>query len=468
MNAAGVSSRIGAAIAILTALLSLPFPLAAQVAAQPDAQERGRSGEWTQPAAARPDPELDRLRSRIEERWRVVPLQEGFLLTPRRPGQDVRGVEIRTDRLAIDGRPVSGFELRERLGADADAVLALSYLSAAQRQQLFFPVAAPPEIPRGEPTAPAAPDDAPAMRRQGTRFRLGSHVLVRENERVEEAVAVFGSVTVEGQVDKDVVAVFGSVRLGPRAHVRGDITAVGGRIDIDPSAQLHGRTTEVGLAVPPFAVRWPDLAGWRLGPANKEWAGFVAAATLVRMAVIAILAVLILVIARDSVVGAGREVSGSFWLALIVGVALQLLLFPVLLGITGVLVVSVIGIPLLALLPLLLLATGVVWLTGFVAAAHTIGCGVLRRDEAGASVFALVIGLALVWVVTLAARAWWWSSGEFGVAVALLSVTGLMIEGAVWSAGLGAVFLFWLNTRGRREVAPGPVVSPPPAAPISA
>jgi hypothetical protein len=407
----------------------------------------------------------DRLRFRIEEHWRVVPLQEGLLLVPRRPGQDVRGVEIRGDGIAIDGRAVSGAELRQRLGADADAVLALSYQPSDRRRELFFPTTAPtrPDTARVEPAAPETAVDRRAVRRQGTRFRLGSDVVVREHERVGEAVAVFGSVNVDGQVDRDVVAVFGSVTLGPRASVRGDVTAVGGTIVTDPGAQLHGRTTEVGLTIPP--LRWPDVAGWRITTRAEDWAGFAAAVTLTRMAVLAVLAVLILAVARDRVQRIAQAVSDGFWLALVVGLALQVLLFPVLFGLTAALIVSVIGIPLLALLPLLVLAFGAVWLAGFVAAAHAAGSAVLRRSETGVSMLALILGLAFVWVVTLVARAWWWNTGDLTPAVVLLSLLGLVIEGAVWSAGLGAVFLTWVSPASRREVETRPVVPPPPAAP---
>jgi hypothetical protein len=184
------------------------------------------------------------------------------------------------------------------------------------------------------------------------------------------------------------------------------------------------------------------------------------------MAALALLSVLVLVVARERVQRIAREVSGGFWLSLIVGVALQLLLVPLLFGVTVALVMSVIGIPLLALLPLLLLVLAAVWLAGFVAVVHTAGSALLRRGgEAGVSMFPLALGLALVWSVTLIARAWWWNSGELTPALVLLSLLGWVIEGAVWSAGLGAVFMAWLSPADRTAIEARPVVAqPPPAA----
>ena len=46
----------------------------------------------------------------------------------------------------------------------------------------------------------------------------------------DQAVAVFGSVRVDGKVDDQVVAVFGSVVLGNDAVVGGDVVSVGGRV----------------------------------------------------------------------------------------------------------------------------------------------------------------------------------------------------------------------------------------------
>jgi hypothetical protein len=89
---------------------------------------------WTAGAQERPD---SRLRADIERRFDVLPLRDGIALHPKRPDTGVRSIEIAGGAIALDGTPATGAELRSRLGADADAVMRLSYLSDADRRALF-------------------------------------------------------------------------------------------------------------------------------------------------------------------------------------------------------------------------------------------------------------------------------------------------------------------------------------------
>ena len=92
-------------------------------------------------ASAQPVPsdEQQALRTRIEQRYDVVPLSGGVALTPKTPRGDVRLIEI-SDTIAINGVAVSGRELRDRVGADADPILRLSYLGATNVRRLFATV----------------------------------------------------------------------------------------------------------------------------------------------------------------------------------------------------------------------------------------------------------------------------------------------------------------------------------------
>ena len=71
------------------------------------------------------------LRSRITERFDIVPLTNAVALRPKKPFRDVRLVEIAADgSVSINGQPVTGREIRDRLGAEADAVIRLSQMDA--------------------------------------------------------------------------------------------------------------------------------------------------------------------------------------------------------------------------------------------------------------------------------------------------------------------------------------------------
>lgn len=76
---------------------------------------------------------------------------------------------------------------------------------------------------------------------EGDRSALGGNLHVLSNEIVEgDAVAVGGSVKVDGQVEGDAVAVGGTVELSPGALVEGDAVAIGGRVIVPQGATVEG------------------------------------------------------------------------------------------------------------------------------------------------------------------------------------------------------------------------------------
>ena len=207
------------------------------------------------------------LRTRIEQRFDVVPLSGGVALTPKSPRGDVRLVEI-SDTIAINGVQVSGRELRERLGATRTPILRLWYLDRDDLRKLFArtaPEVRPeqePTVERATPSAPPEPPRRPLRRSSGDRVRVFGDVVVNEGEEVSgEVVAVLGSVRVNGEVSRDVVAVLGSVDLGPHAVVHGDVVTVGGQLRKATGARVGGNETEVSLGGGP-RVHIPWIQGW--------------------------------------------------------------------------------------------------------------------------------------------------------------------------------------------------------------
>ncbi|MDD2763056.1 MAG: RDD family protein [Opitutaceae bacterium] len=63
-----------------------------------------------------------------------------------------------------------------------------------------------------------------------------------------EAVAILGSVYVNGPVGGEVVAVGGNVELGPKAVVQGEVVAAGGSVHRDPDAVVHGGVQQITIA----------------------------------------------------------------------------------------------------------------------------------------------------------------------------------------------------------------------------
>ena len=200
---------------------------------------------------------------------------------------------------------------------------------------------------------------------EGT-VRMFSDINVPAGERhVGDIVAIFGSVHVEGQVEGHVVAVCGSVRLEPGATIDGDVVAIGGGLDQPPGATVNGESVSLGFlpmlpGVPPLrALMLVVLAGWVLS-LFAGWLLWLAFPHRLRRIALA-----------------STERTG--W-SLLLG-----FLLPPLAVIAGVLLlITVIGIPLAALLPVAYLF--VVW-SGQIATSYVLGCRLLRRPLEDAEPF---------------------------------------------------------------------------------
>ncbi|HET7538119.1 MAG TPA: hypothetical protein VFJ90_16780, partial [Candidatus Didemnitutus sp.] len=106
----------------------------------------------------------------------------------------------------------------------------------------------------------------------------------------QEGVAVFGPMTVNGHVGSDVVVVFGDLKLGPKAVVDGDISVVFGDFTREPGAQVGGQTNHVSFG--PFNAYLSKclLRGRLLGfGEGLAWPWLVAAGFLLFYSLIALL-----------------------------------------------------------------------------------------------------------------------------------------------------------------------------------
>jgi hypothetical protein len=426
--------------------------------------------------------QLVQLKERAEKRFQIVPLRRGLMLVPKSDASRARSIEIADGQVLVDGTPVTGRELRDRIGDDADVVGQLSFLDAAARRQLFSeaPAAArPPEPPApsvvppapGEPAVsavPATPSDGgwnetARSRRGGARFRLGGDVTVKPGETVgSDVVVVLGSAHVEGRVDGDVVAVGGSVFLGPKADVQGSVTSVGGQVSRAGGAQVAGEINEVRVSAPAFgpAVR---IGSWR----NWTWfsnafsAPVAMVGTVVRMGLVGLFAALLVAMVPGPVRRVADRVSAEPWRAGLVGLAAQLLFVPLLVLTVVVLAVSIIGIPLLLLVPFALVVMLIGLLLGFAGAGCAVGDLVGRRSSSSAQTLlvSLVVGLAVIWGLTVIARVAGLTGLPIRMLVGILLFAGFLIEYLALTVGFGAVLL---SRFGRRGGARDATFVPPP------
>jgi hypothetical protein len=421
------------------------------------------------------------LRAQIERRYEALPLRDGVALRPRSATGGVRSVEVAGGTIAIDGQPVTGAELRARLGADADLVLQLSYLDDAQRRALFgTPVAPAPAAAPTQPApsaAPAAPDIPPPPapprpareRRGGDRVRFGGSITVAEGESVAgDIVVIGGSAQVDGEVTGDVVVVGGSLRLGPHADVFQDAVVVGGSLSRDPGARVRGEVQEVGVGEINFD-RWR----FPRGPSRDWWwrgtfgSAFSLVSTLIRVGVLSLLAALVVLFARDYVDRIGARAASEPLKAGAVGLLAQLLFIPLLVVTIVLFVITIVGIPLLILIPFGILAVMVFALVGFTGVATHAGRWISQRFglmDYG-PIATTVFGVLLIASPLLLARLVGLAGGPLWFMSAGLAVVGFCAEYVAWTIGFGAVALSRFSQgHAPSSGAPVPIVEGPTTA----
>jgi len=417
-----------------------------------------------------PADEQRALRDRVQARFEIVPLGEGIGLRPKSPIENVRLIEISDAGIAINGEALNGREVRARLGGDADLVLRLSYLSASDRRSVL----APPSPDRdAQPGEPARDTDSARYQRHssGDRVRIFGNVHVEQNEAVSgQAVAVIGSVRVDGEVGDQVVAVLGSVDLGPNAVVRGDVVSVGGAVHRAPGAQIRGGVTEVAFGDVSFSrFDDPDLSPWiRAWLPFYFFSRFAAVPRLVgsvfRLGLLILLAMIVLVLARPTVERTTERVSSNPLKALVIGLLAQLLVVPVFIMIAIVLAISIVGIPLLFLMPFAVLLLVLMALAGFTGTACAVGQWARRRlgVAGGSPFFEVSLGIVVILLPLLVGRLLALAGWPLTPVVFVLVAAGFGVEVLAWSSGFGAVltntFAHWQARRLRRQT---PSFQPP-------
>ena len=427
-------------------------------------------------AAAQTPTDVSDLRVQLERRFDVLPLQDGVMLRPRSRIGGVRAIEVHEGSIAVDGQAVTGAELRNRLGNDADLVVRVSFLNPDQLRNLTgaaeaepAPVAEPPVV-----APPVDPDDNARDRRarrgpfgrrgpgnSGDRVRFGGTITVNEGDTVEGDVVVIGGFArIMGRVTGEVVVVGGSAQLGPKADVTGDVVVVGGGLQRDPGARIGGEVEEVGVGpinINPN-IHWPSWGGPGPWFGNPFGGFFSLVSTVVRVGILCLLTAIVLLLGSGYVDRIRTLAAAEPLKAGAVGFLSQVLMVPLLVILTIVLIITIVGIPFLLLLPFAVLALAVLALVGFTAVAREVGQKVLGRvwsdGDSGAGVFAATMaGVLLIVSPVLLGRLVGMGGGPLWLVSTPLSIVGFVVEYLAWTIGFGAVLFMLL---GRRAVMPPP------------
>jgi len=451
----------------------------------------------------------------------VLPIHGGVVLTPREPLRGVRAIEVSGNTIAINGERVNTQIVRDWLGEDAGLILPLLDLDPGARRALFdlTAEAVPPPAPEEPeatatpveeetpdeigveipdtpetPEAPEAPGE-PAIH-SGSQVKFGGNILVKKDELAEEAVAIGGSVRVDGQVSRDavaiggpvrvngqvggnVVSVGGSVHLGPGAVVDGDVTSVGGIIDRAAGSQIHGSTSEVA---PPWGGPWRD--GWDFDPDFGPFFFFGTSlevfGSMVWMVVLGLLTCLTLLLARRPLEQVDLRLRTEPLKAAAVGLVGLLASLPLLFVVLGilfliglVLAILLVGCLLLILLPFfamaMVLALMLAWVLGYAAVAYRVGRWIEARfgRSFGGPYAVALLGVLVIQIWSVVGQLLGLGPGVLDLFAFMFVLFGGAVQFAAWMTGFGAVLLARFGSPLRplppTAIATVPPPPPPPA-----
>ena len=302
---------------------------------------------------------------------------------------------------------------------------------------------------------------------------IGGSVLVK-GEVLGNAVAIGGPLHVEGTVSDTAIAVGNSVHLGSDAVV-GDVVSVGGRVRRESGAQVHGDINEIAIGQDFRIGWWPfdwgrggsyDLDDFYFSPFEVVFDVFWG---VVCMLIMILFASGFLLVARQPFERVGRKLKEDPFQAALVGFLAQVLCGPFFVLVVLILVISIIGIPLLILLPIAILGLLIAAFMGYAAVAYRLGSWL--KDRFGwhfvdNPYLALTAGVVLLQMWSLIADVTDLGHGPLWFLSIMLGVFGFIVQYVAWTAGLGAVLLtrFGTSNTWRRQAPVAAAPTGPPAA----
>ncbi len=218
--------------------------------------------------------------------------------------------------------------------------------------------------------------------------KIGSDVRVEKDERVDDAIAVGGSVYVDGIVDGDAVAVGGTVHLGEEAIVHGDAVTVGGKIDEAEGAMIYGTSVDVG------SFDFGNIfEGKHFFDGHR---GIPKVFTIIPLIGLLALVLLLSALIPTELGTVANNIKDEPIIMFLWGLLGIILIVPL----AVMLAISIIGI---VLIPIELLAVFLASLIGYIAVAIIIGKKILRalKNETPSIILSAILGVLVLWLVGL-------------------------------------------------------------------
>src|SRR4051812_26125362 len=299
---------------------------------------------------------------------------------------------------------------------------------------------------------------------EGAHILLGQDYELAEGSTTTEKVVVLGgTATIDGHAEDDVVVVGGSIRLGPKSIVDGDVSVIGGELDRDPAAQVSGEVHVAHVSMPWFwGWEWPGVMP-TIG--RVWWEGAALAFTIGRFVLILLISSILVVVSPRWTTGIAARLVAGPGVSAISGFAGEILFGPALICLAVALIITIVGIPLLAALPLLVAGFALTWVAGYAAVAGLLGARLRGADwyVQGIRPLDVFIGSCILSSITIAGQVLMFSSGWLAPLALSVRGTGWLIEYIAWTIGLGAALFAWFRPTGFNQGSVPPAVPPLPA-----
>lgn len=254
-------------------------------------------------------------------------------------------------------------------------------------------------------------------------FKAGRDITIEEGQQVDNAVVLGGQITVNGLVEKNVLAIAGSVVLTRNAVVRGKVIVIGGVIARGSGSLVYGDITEVNsetLSEAMHSAMRGELEGWSL---------ILNIISLCFFAIILIVALIMTLLIPRSLALIANAIQTSKLKSLLLGILATLMIVPFFM----LLAISIIGI---FLIPLAFTAIVLAAIIGFIAFSSLLGNFIITRIFRGykkSLVKETLVGVSLLWLLG-------WIPFYIGMLIKVLAIT----------FGLGGVLLALI----RRKTSP--------------
>ncbi|MEE8478477.1 MAG: hypothetical protein V3S42_00570 [Candidatus Neomarinimicrobiota bacterium] len=241
-------------------------------------------------------------------------------------------------------------------------------------------------------------------------IKIGSDVHIDKDMRVEDAVAIGGSVYIDGILDGDAVAIGGTIHLGEEAIIHGDAVTVGGDIHQAEGSMIYGDIVDVGAFDFENIFEGKNFFGGHRSISRGlkfiPLIGLIALALLIAVLIPTELGTVTNNIKNEPII---MFLYGLLGIVLIVPLAIML-------------AISIIGI---ALIPIEILAVFLASLIGYLAVAIIIGKRVLRafKKDNPAVILSAILGVLILWFI------------------GLIPIFGCIVKAIAYIVGFGAVIM---------------------------